>query len=150
MLEITNIVLEITNITNIKMRKAIFMVVLTISVITGTVVWLVSPGVAINIQEVLMIIALVLVVGFAMFLAFRRLRDAKSNLPTEDEMSKNIMRRGAATSYYLSIYLWLVLMMFEDKFDLERSSLIGAGIMGMALLFALSWVYHRYIRKSHD
>ena len=24
------------------------------------------------------------------------------------------------------------------------------GILGMAILWALSWIYHRYIRKPHD
>ena len=38
----------------------------------------------------------------------------------------------------------------EEIIALERSSLIGAGIMGMALIFALSWIYHRYIRITHD
>jgi peptidoglycan/LPS O-acetylase OafA/YrhL len=132
------------------MRKAIFMVVLAIAVIATFAYWLIFKSDSVDIQEILMIGALVLVVGFALFLAFRRFRDARENFPAEDEMSKNIMRRGAATSYYLSLYLWLVIMYFEDSIELERSSLIGAGIMGMAIIWALSWIYHRYIRRSHD
>ena len=90
------------------------------------------------------------VVGFAVFVVLRRLKSAKQKLPAEDEMSKSILRRGAATSYYVSIYMWLAFMMFEERIDLERSTLIGAGILGMAIIYALSWVYHSYIRKSHD
>ena len=132
------------------MRKAIFMVVLAVAVIASFVVWLVNPNVAFNTQEFLMILGLILVVGFALFLALRRLRSVKEKLPAEDELSKNIQKRGAATSYYVSIYLWLVIMYFSDKTALECHSLIGAGIMGMAVIWALSWIYHRYIRKSHD
>lgn len=132
------------------MRKAIFMVVLAVSLIVSVIVWLVSPSVEFSLQELLMILGLILVVGFALFLAFGRLRAVKLNLPAEDEMSKKILRRGAATSYYVSIYLWLVIIYFSDKTKLECRSLIGAGIMGMAILFALSWIYHRYIRPSHD
>jgi len=132
------------------MRKAIFMVVLAVSLIVSVLVWLVLPSVEFSLQELLMILGLILVVGFALFLAFGRLRAAKLNLPAEDEMSKKILRRGAATSYYVSIYLWLVIIYFSDKTKLECHSLIGAGIMGMAIVFALSWIYHRYIRPSHD
>ncbi|MFO7668474.1 MAG: hypothetical protein R6W31_02360, partial [Bacteroidales bacterium] len=132
------------------MRKAIFMVVLAVSLIVSVTVWLVSPSVEFSLQELLMILGLILVVGFALFLAFGRLRAAKLNLPAEDEMSKKILRRGAATSYYVSIYLWLVIIYFSDKTKLECHSLIGAGIMGMAIVFAMSWIYHRYIRRSHD
>jgi predicted histidine transporter YuiF (NhaC family) len=132
------------------MRKAIFMVVLAVAVIVSFAYWLVFHSGEMDIQEILMIAGMVLVVGFALFLAFRRLRDVKNQTPGEDEMSKKIMRRGAATSYYVSIYLWLVIMMFEDKIDLERSSLIGAGILGMAIIWVLSWIYHRYINRKYD
>ena len=65
-------------------------------------------------------------------------------------MSKGILRRGAATSYYVSLYMWLAFMFFEEQINLERSTLIGAGILGMAVIYGLSWVYHSYIRRSHD
>jgi peptidoglycan/LPS O-acetylase OafA/YrhL len=132
------------------MRKAIFMVVLAVSVIVSFTVWLVMPSVEFSLQELLMILCLILVVAFALFLAFRRLRAVKENLPPEDEMSKKILQRGAATSYQVSILLWLGIMYYSDKTKLECHSLIGAGIMGMAIVFALSWIYHRYIRRSHD
>ena len=90
------------------------------------------------------------VLAFAIVVVFRRLKSAKQNLPAEDEMSKSILRRGAATSYYVSMYMWLAFMFFEERIALERSTLIGAGILGMALIYALSWVYHMYIKRSHD
>jgi peptidoglycan/LPS O-acetylase OafA/YrhL len=132
------------------MRKVIVTVVGTLTVIAGVIVWLSMPSVEINRNEILMLVSLILVVGFALFLAYGRYRNARQNLPVEDEMSRNILRRGAATSYYLSLYLWLAIMMFEPSLKLDRSSLIGAGILGMAVLYALSWIYHRFLRKSHD
>jgi peptidoglycan/LPS O-acetylase OafA/YrhL len=132
------------------MRKVIVTAVGTLTVIAGVIVWLSMPSVEINRNEVLMLVSLILVVGFALFLAYGRYRNARQNLPVEDEMSRNILRRGAATSYYLSLYLWLAIMMFEPSLKLDRSSLIGAGILGMAVLYALSWIYHRFLRKSHD
>ena len=132
------------------MRKVIVTAVGTLTVIAGVIVWLSMPSVEINRNEVLMLVSLILVVGFALFLAYGRYRNARQNLPVEDEMSRNILRRGAATSYYLSLYLWLAIMMFEPSLKLDRSSLIGAGILGMAVLYALSWIYHRYFRKVHD
>ena len=132
------------------MRKAIFMVVLAVALIVSFSYWLIFNNDQMNMQEILMIGALVLVVAFALFLAFRRLRDAKENLPQEDEMSKSILRKGTATAYHLSLFMWLGVMYMSDKTKLECHSLIGAGIMGMAIAFALGWVYHRYIRRSHD
>jgi peptidoglycan/LPS O-acetylase OafA/YrhL len=101
------------------MRKAIFLVVLSVSFIVTLVIWLAAPS-------------------------------TEEKLPAEDEMSKNIMKRGTATSYHLSLFLWLVILYFADKTRLECHTLIAAGIMGMAILFVLSWLYHRYIRRTHD
>ena len=112
--------------------------------------WLITSNKTIDLKETLMLIILLVVVGFALVLAFSRLRSQKQNLPPEDELSKSIKRKGAATAYYISLYMWLAMMLFEEHIDLERSTFIGAGIMGMALIFALSWVYHNYIRRSHD
>ena len=108
-------------------RKAIILITVSFGVIGGVFVWLGSPDKVINPTELVMIGGVILVVGFAFFLGFRRLRALKSNLPAEDEMSKKILRKGAATSYYLSLYFWLVLMMFEERIDLERRTLIGVG-----------------------
>ena len=131
-------------------RKAVFLAVLSVSVLTSMVYWLIKSGATMNLKESSMIIIQLVVVVFAIFFAFRRLKSVKQNLPAEDEMSKGILRKGAASSYYVSLYMWLAFMFFEEHIDLERSTLIGAGILGMALIYALSWVYHTYIRRSHD
>lgn len=133
-----------------KQRKATFLAVLSVAVLTSMVYWLIKSGATMNLKESSMIIIQLVVVVFAIFFAFRRLKSVKQNLPAEDEMSKGILRKSAASSYYVSLYMWLAFMFFEEHIDLERSTLIGAGILGMALIYALSWVYHNYIRRSHD
>ena len=149
-LEIYNIMLELVNKTHEIMRKTVFIAVLSVSVLVSMIFWIVRSGVTLNLKESSLLIIQLVVVVFAVFFAFRRLKSAKQNLPAEDEMSKKLLRKSAATSYYVSIYMWLAFMFFEERIDLERSTLIGAGILGMALIYALSWIYHNYIRPSHD
>ena len=127
-----------------------FIAVLSVAVLVTLIMWWVRAGSSLETKGSFMIAIQVVVVVFAVFFAFRRLKSAKQNLPTEDEMSKKILRRGAATSYYVSMYMWLAFMFFEERIDLERSTLIGAGILGMAVIYALSWIYHMYIKRSHD
>jgi peptidoglycan/LPS O-acetylase OafA/YrhL len=132
------------------MRKTIFIAVLAVTVMVLMILLLVRTDNPINIKETFIISIQFVVVAFAIVVVFRKLKAAKQKLPTEDEMSKKILRRGAATSYYVSMYMWIGFMYFEERIELERHSLIGAGILGMALIFALSWIYHNYIRRSHD
>ncbi len=131
-------------------RKAIFLAVLAVSVMASMISWFIKSGGTLDMKGYLMIGIQFVVLGFAIILVFKRLRSVKQQLPAEDEMSKNILRRGAATSYYVSLYMWLALMFFADSIKLERYSLIGAGILGMAIIYALSWVYHMYLKRSHD
>ena len=115
------------------MRKAIVIAVLAVLVTVSMIIWFVKSGATLDIKGSSMIIIQFVVVGFAVIVILRRLKSAKQNLPAEDEMSKSILRRGAATSYYVSLYMWLAFMMFEERIDLERSTLIGAGILGMKI-----------------
>ncbi len=149
-LEIYNIMLELVNKTHIVMRKTMFIAVLSVNVLSSMIFWIVLSDVTLNLKESSLIIILLVVVVFAVFFAFRRLKSAKQNLPAEDEMSKKLLRKNAATSYYASIIMWLAFMFFEKHIDQEISTLIGAGILGMALIYTLSWIYHNYIRRSHD
>jgi hypothetical protein len=132
------------------MKRPIIIAVLTVLVAAAIAVWMLNTegpigGKAIGMGSIQLVVLI-----FAALVAYRKWTAAKNRLPAEDEMSKSILRRGAATSYYASMYMWLAFMFFEERIDLERSTFIGAGIMGMAIIYALSWVYHSYIRRSHD
>ena len=91
------------------MKKVIIMVVVAVTIMVAVVNWLIISSNRMGLQEILMISGIVLVVGFALFLAFRRMRDVSDQTPGEDEMSRKIMRRGAATSYYAVSYTHLTL-----------------------------------------
>ena len=132
------------------MRKAIVVGILAVILVITLILWMINSERGLNTTSILMLSIQIVVVAFAILVIYRRVTAARQNLPAEDEMSKKILRRGAATSYYVSLYLWLALMFFEERIDLERSTLIGAGILGMAVIYALSWVYHSYLRQSHD
>ena len=129
-------------------RKATLIAVLAVSVLVTMIFWFVRSGAKLDFGGSSILVIQFVVIAFAIIVVFRRLKSAKQNLPAEDEMSKGILRKGAATSYYVSLYMWLAFMFFEDRIDLERSTLIGAGILGMAVIYALSWVYHSYIRRT--
>lgn len=129
--------------------RTVFLISVSISVLAGLVIWMIQPKPKPDFQEILMMAVVVLMALFALILAFRRMRDVKNKLPVEDELSRGLKRRGAASSYYVSLCMWLAIMIFEDKISLETSSLIGGGIIGMAVIFGLAWVFHRYIHPSH-
>jgi hypothetical protein len=132
------------------MKRSLIIAALAVLVTATMVVWMLNSESRISGKALAMGSIQLVVLVFAALVVYKRWTAAKNKLPAEDEMSKSILRRGAATSYYVSIYMWLAFMMFEERIDLERSTLIGAGILGMAVIYALSWIYHSYIKRTHD
>lgn len=132
------------------MRKAILIFVLVATVLGGMATWFFLSEGEFYWQEIGMMTGLILVLAFAIILGIRRIRSVRKNQPPEDELSKNVMKRAASTAYYISLYSWLALMMFSDNFDLEVSTLIGIGIMFMAVEFALAWIYFSYFSKINE
>jgi peptidoglycan/LPS O-acetylase OafA/YrhL len=82
-------------------------------------------------------------VAFALFIGFKRLTSAKRGEPAEDELSKKVILKTAAWSYYISLYLWVGILFIKDRVNLDSEELIGAGILGMALSWVICWmIFH--------
>ncbi len=122
------------------MKRVVVMFVIVALVIIATVLWFMNIDTAYEPADLIELGVLILIVGFALFAAYKRLTSAKRGEPAEDELSKKIMQKTAAFSYYISIYLWLALGFFSDRLKLETHTIIGVGIMGMAVSFAVCWV----------
>lgn len=123
------------------MKKTIVMFVISALLLTSLALWALKGKVAGNIQEILMAAGIFIMVGFALFIGFSRVRSHMRKEPSEDELSKGIMTKASSLAYYISIYLWLFIMYMSDRTTLAAHSLVGAGILGMALAFFFSWLW---------
>ena len=160
MLEYPNIVLEIYNIMFEKYNKTeeimknnfriILIVVVSVLVVATFAIWIANSDISFDFGTILMFVIPVIILVYAVLFLRKRVTDARDHLPAEDELTKMIRLRSGYTSFQISLFLWLVIGGIEDRIEVEGHTIIGAGILGMAVIFALSWIYHRYIRRSHD
>ena len=124
--------------------KKFYVLLITIIVTLSLGAWLYySKTGSFDIKDLLQSSIIVILVAFALIIGVQRLRSERRGEPAEDEYSKRVMQKAASTAYYLSLYLWLGLSYFNDKLQLETGLLIGRGILGMAILFALCWFYFK-------
>jgi hypothetical protein len=140
MLYISNFVLEIYNLIFIKMKRTIIIFVVALLVVFTFILWIMNSGMEWNSPEMLMIAVSLVVMGFAVYIGIARLKSTLRKEPAEDELSKSIMTKASSLSYYISIYLWLFIMYISDKVKWETHTMVGAGILGMAVIFFLSWL----------
>jgi uncharacterized membrane-anchored protein len=126
------------------MKRTILMFVISALVVATLALWVFKGHIAGNTQEMIMVGTALVIVGFAVYLGMSRLRSHRLREPAEDELSKKVMTRASSLAYYVSIYLWLFVMYVSDKTTLPTHSLIGTGILGMAVVFLLCWLGVRF------
>ena len=145
MLNNSNIVLEINN---ISMKNIIWLAILLVLVVLTTILWLGKES--LSLEELSSLGVILAIVGFAVFILIQRIKSWKSGEPQEDELSKKVMLRTSSLSYYVSLYFWVFLLWLKDRVAFEQEELLGTGILGMALIFALSWVYYHFRGVPND
>jgi len=122
------------------MKKSIIIFTVAALVLFAAVLWMLSSSGDLKTYEPGSFIIIFLLVTFAAFIGYKRLASARRGEPAEDELSKKVMQKSASLSYYISIYMWLVIGYFSERLDYETHTIIGAGIIGMAITFAVCWL----------
>jgi uncharacterized membrane protein len=95
------------------------------------------------------IIPLIAVVLAAFFIT-RGYKEVKLGLPLEDERSKKVLNKAAATTFYVSLYWLLAISWFESFFAknlfgvdrLTASQVVDGAVGGMAIFFFIFWFYY--------
>jgi hypothetical protein len=132
------------------MKKTIVGFVVSALVLVSLAVWALKGHISGNAQEIVMAGIVLLLVAFAVYLGVSRLRSRRHGEPGEDELSRKVMTRASSLAYYISIYLWLFIMYISDKTSLEAHSLVGGGILGMAVIFLLCWLGVKALGMKND
>ena len=82
----------------------------------------------------LYIFILIVLIGIIAFVsALRKDKEEKQGLPVEDELSNLLKYKSGYYAYLASMYMWLFIFIFKDKFpDIE--TMLGGGILLSALI----------------
>lgn len=124
--------------------RLILMVILLGTFIAGWLLWLYLDwsNTGFNKELVILSVPLLIITITTIMVIAMMYKSVKRNLPMEDEMSKRVKFKAAAYAFYISIYYLLVLGYFGDAYFERPSQATGAGIIGMALIFLVLWVYY--------
>ena len=86
-------------------------------------------------SEIIFVAAIVILFIVSIFFSIKRLKNRKLGLPEEDELSKKIMNKAGAKSFFVSLFLWLALLYIHNHTTVDTEILFGYGIIGMAFIF---------------
>ncbi|GEM_PF-171965 len=144
MLFISNFVLGIYNIKFIHMKRSIVIFIIAAMVLITTGFWILSPGAIGDTMEYLHFGIILLIVLFALFIGYKRLKSEKRGEPAEDELSKKVLQKTAAWSYYISLYIWVAMIYIKDRIVMDTEIMLGTGILAMAVTFAVCWLVFNF------
>lgn len=95
-----------------------------------------------TIEKIQYVVILVLVV-FGILVGIGRIKSYKKKEPINDEMTINILTKSSSISYYISLYLWIIILILKDRFIYDTEIWIGTGIISMSVVFAISFIVIR-------
>lgn len=122
------------------MKRSLLVFVVAALVALSTVFWLMQSSGSLNSTDALQFATIGLLVMFALYMGFRRLGSEKRGEPAEDELSKHVLQKAAAWAYFISLYLWVALLVIKDRVSMDTEQLLGTGILGMGVAFAGCWL----------
>lgn len=125
------------------MKRSVVVFVVAGLVLLSSGFWFFTSIKETSIGELVHYGIILLLVAFAIFVGVKRLSSEKRGEPSEDELSKKVLQKTAATSYYVSLYIWVFLIFLKDRVTFDTEELLGTGILAMAVTFGIFWfVYH--------
>lgn len=126
------------------MKKAVF-IFIVVAMVAGTcVMWYISSGSGFSATDLFQFGIIALILLFAVFIGIKRLSSARRGEPTEDELSKKVLQKTAAWSYYISLYMWVALIYIKDRVTMDTEEVLGTGILAMAVCFAVCWLIFNF------
>lgn len=131
------------------MKRPYYLIFAISALIVATLFILESKGIFLRENSTLTLI--LSVIGLlALIFAIIRIKSIKNREPVEDEYSRKIMQKTASYSFYVSLYLWLMISYFSEDSGIDTQQIIGLGVVGMAIVFAISWVVVKLTGLSNE
>ena len=125
------------------MKRGIIALLVSATVLATTAFWFFSMEKSVNAHDIVSFGIIIVLIGFGIWFAVRRFSAVRSGEPQEDELSKRIVQKTAAWSYYISLYMWVFMLWLKDRVAMDTEEVLGAGILSMAVIFMLCFIFHR-------
>lgn len=125
-----------------KNTKSILIFLLAGTVTFTVGVWLYSTKATLGTTEIVVAGLVAILVLFSITTGIKKFKDEKKGLTPEDELSNSIKQKAAAMAFMCSFYLWLFILLFMEGDGNSLDIPIGAGILGMGILFIGFWIYY--------
>lgn len=92
------------------------------------------------IAELIHVIMIGILFVLGIIYGIKRIRSKEEGFPEDDELSKIIVRKSASISFYITLFLWLILLFIQSFIDIDSQVIFSFGFIGMSLTFVITWL----------
>ena len=132
------------------MKRSLLVFIVAGLLIIGVLLWISTSSTILKEIDFLHLGIITALVAFAIFFGIKSIKSERRKEPVEDEMSKKILQKTAALSYYISLYMWVFIIFIKDRIEMDTEEWIGTGVLGMAITFALTWIFFYFKGIKND
>ena len=125
------------------MKKIIPLLVVSVLVLGTTLIWFMNSGSGLQTAEVWQFAVILLIVAFALYILFTRAKSVNRGEPAEDELSKKILQKASSLSFYISLYIWVAMIVINDRVTMDTEVLLGTGILSMAVAWVILVIFFK-------
>jgi len=124
------------------MNKAFAMISIAVMLLLGLVLLWALPVKEFDCMNAIITLAVLIMAVSFLIEGLRKIKEAKKQLPVDDERSKKAEYRAGYYSYLISVYIWVALYFLKDLFA-QVEYLLATGILCMAAVFIIARVIYR-------
>ena len=127
-----------------KMRLMIILIISLFVIATGSLFATQAFKNGNIVSGILSILISLTIIGFAIFVYRRGIRDIKEGYPLKDERSRKVIEKASSMAFYVTIYLLLAIGFLSDDLIPFRdvSQATSLAVAGMVILFVIFWAYY--------
>lgn len=146
MFVISNFLLELYNIKDRIMKNLFFPVFILTNVLIIAGILIYQTGAPKNdsiylYSEIIHVIIIAFFFILGIYFSIKKITSRNKGFREEDELSKRITQKAAAISFYISLFLWVIVLFIHNSQIIDTRILFGYCFIGVALTFMLSWFF---------
>lgn len=73
-------------------------------------------------------------------LGIKRKKATEEGFPEDDELSEKIVRKSGGISFYLTLFIWLILLFINSFIEIDSRLIFSYGFIGMSVTFVITWL----------
>jgi hypothetical protein len=92
------------------------------------------------VSEILHMVMILVLFILGIIQGVKRKRATEEGFPEDDELSEKIVRKSAGISFYLTLFIWLILLFINSFVEVDSRLIFSYGFIGMSLTFVITWL----------